>query len=111
MSQQNVRILAQWMDDPTESLFTLDLRIDDARRVVGEWSLFGAIDLDATACAPFVLRPDGVMDFGAQSERCWRTDLRTRTIKVGETFTIHWNDVDHGTYGIEKVAILGSKEH
>jgi hypothetical protein len=111
MSQQNVRILAQWMDDPTESLFTLDARIDDARRIVGHWALFGAIDLDAQACAPFVLRPDGTMDFGAQPDRRWRTDLRARIIKVDETFTIHWNDVDHGTYKIEKVAVLGSKEH
>ncbi len=110
MSPQNVRILAEWTDDPTESLLTLDLRIDDARRVVGTWSLFGAIDLDTAARAPFVLRPNGDMDFGAQSDRRWRTDLRQRLIKVGETFAIQWNDVDRGIYRIEKVAVLGSKE-
>ncbi len=110
MTQSNVRILAEWIDDPTESLLTLDLRIDASKRVVGSWALFGAVDLDASGCAPFVLRHDGRMDFGADHQRSWRTDLRQRTIKVGETFTIHWNDVDFGTYRVEKVAVLGSKE-
>jgi hypothetical protein len=111
MTQANVRILAEWIDDPTESLLTIDLRIDVNKRIVGSWALFGAVDLDAPRCAPFVLRPDGSMEFGASNDRRWRTDLRQRIIKVGETFSVHWNDVDFGTYRIEKVAILGSKEN
>jgi hypothetical protein len=56
-----------------------------------------------------VLRRDGALDFGAGAAEAWRTDLRTIVIKVGERFTVHWNERDCGLYEIVKVASLGAK--
>ena len=113
MSIADVRLLAVWEDDPTESPLTIDLRVDrPAGRLIGRWSLFGAVDLDGPHCAPFILKPDGAIDFGADRhpDREWRTDLRDVQIRVGQTFTLHWNEQDHAIYRIEKLAVLGSKE-
>ena len=105
----DVRILAVWEDDLTESPLTIDLRLD-AERVAGRWSLFGAVDLDGPSCAPFVLRADGRIDFGgAFPDRRWRTDLRERPVRVGAQFTLRWNEQDSAIYRIDKVAMLGSK--
>ena len=107
-----VRILAHWIDDPTESPVTLDARIDArSRRLLGRWTIFGAVCIDAENCRPFALDAHGVMDFGAAraDERYWRTDIRGKEIAVGATFAIIWPGGDSGVYKIEKVARLGAK--
>jgi hypothetical protein len=106
----DVRVKALWIDDPTEAPLTVDLRVDAEGRVAGNWSVFGAVDLDGPHCAPFVLRPDGVIDFAKSEERCWRTDLRDHAIRVGEVFAVHWNERDSAAYKIVKIAVLGAKE-
>lgn len=110
----DVRILAQWRDDRTECPLTLDLRIDAAsKRVVSHWEVFGACDLYGDNCRPFVLRRNGAIDFGGgtrEAPRHWRTDLRDSVIRVGERFTLRWNEQDSGIYEIVKVAALGAKD-
>jgi hypothetical protein len=106
----DVRVLALWRDDRTECPLTLDLRIDaESRRVISHWETFGACDLSGGQCRPFVLRRDGALDFGVGAAEAWRTDLRSVVIKVGERFTMHWNERDFGVYEIVKVASLGAK--
>lgn len=105
-----VRVLALWRDDRTESPLTFDLRIDAAsRRIVSHWDSFGACDLSGEKCRPFVLRRDGRIDFGAGARESWRTDLREAVMRVGERFIVHWNECDFGSYEIVKVAELGAK--
>lgn len=106
----DVRILALWRDDRTECPLTLDLRIDSMeRRIVSHWEVFGACDLNGDKCRPFVLRRDGAIDFGAGARERWRTDIRDVVIRVGERFAVFWNERDHGSYEIVKVAALGAK--
>ncbi len=106
----DVRILALWRDDRTECPLTFDLRIDPASKcVVSHWEAFGACDLYGAACRPFVLRRDGAIDFGAGARETWRTDIRDVVIRVGERFTVCWNERDRGVYEIVKVAALGAK--
>lgn len=106
----DMRVLALWRDDRTECPLTFDLRIDAAtRRIVSPWESFGACDLDGGKCRPFVLRRDGAIDFGAGAREGWRTDVRDAIIRVGERFTVFWNDSDCGLYEIVKVAALGAK--
>ncbi len=107
---RDVRMLALWRDDPTEAPMTLDLRLDSAHAVASIWDLFGAFDLDGPRCRPFVLRRDGVIDFGANSPEKWRADLRDIAIVVNALFTVHWNDADSGVYKIVKIAALGAKD-
>ncbi|WP_255608102.1 hypothetical protein [Methylosinus sp. Sm6] len=103
-------MLALWRDDRTESPLTFDLRIDAAsRRIVSHWDSFGACDLDGGKFRPFVLRRDGAIDFGAGARDNWRTDVRRAVMRVGERFTVHWNECDCGLYEIVKVATLGAK--
>jgi len=115
----DVRLLAIWEDDPTQSAMTIDLRLDRAtHRMIGSWSVFGALDMDGKECLPFILRPDGRMDCAKapwhtqsnQQAQAWRTNLRQARIEVGERFIIHWNDQDQALYRIQKLAILGSKD-
>ena len=113
MSASNVRVLAIWEDDPTESPLTIDLRVNAVtKRILGRWSVFGAVDLAGPQCAPFILQADGVIDFGVGKldDRRWRTDLRDCNITVGTRFSLRWNEQDSAIYRIEKVAALGSKE-
>jgi hypothetical protein len=105
-----VRVLALWRDDRTESPLNFDLRIDAAsRRIVSHWDCFGACDLSGEKCRPFVLRRDGRIDFGVGARERWRTDLRDAVMRVGERFIVHWNECDFGSYEIVKVAELGAK--
>lgn len=109
----DVRVLALWRDDRAQCPLTIDLRIDVAsKRLVGRWDVFGACDLDGDECRPFVLRRDGAIDFGAAREgaRAWRADIRDIVVRVGERFTVRWNEQDSGVYEIVKVAALGAKE-
>lgn len=103
-----IRLIAQWRDDPTEALLTVDMRVADSR-FAAPWDVFGAIDLDGAHPRPFILRRDGRIDFGGSPDR-WRTDLRDAEIKVGTLFTVWFNETDHGTYKIVKLAELGSRE-
>ncbi len=109
----DVRILARWLDDPDACSLSLDARIDDAtRRIVGGWTIFGAVHLDSPECRPFALSGDGAMDFGAAappSERRWRSDIRQRRIGVGEAFLVTWPGGDQGEFVIERVSRLGAK--
>ena len=109
----DVRVLAIWEDDPTQSAMTLDLRLDTiSRRMIGSWSVFGALDMDGPDCVPFILREDGCMHCGAHhhDSKSWRTNVRQARIDLGERFVIHWNDQDQALYRIQKIALLGSKD-
>jgi hypothetical protein len=108
-SAADVRVKALWIDDPTEAPLTIDLRVDAEGRVVGSWPIFGAVDLDGPNCSPFVLRPDGAIEFARGEERRWRTDLRGRAMRVNEIFTVDWNERDSASYRIVKIAVLGAK--
>jgi hypothetical protein len=105
---RSVRLIAQWRDDPTEALMTVDLRADGLR-FAATWDVFGAIDLDGARPRPFILRRDGRIDFGEGADR-WRTDLRDAELKVGTLFTVWFNETDHGVYKIVKIAEPGAKE-
>jgi hypothetical protein len=107
---RDVRLLALWRDDPTEAPMTVDLRLDEAGRVISNWDVFGAFDLDGAKRRPFVLRRDGAIDFGAMAPSAWRTDLRAIAIAVNAHFAVHWNEADTGVYRIVKVAALGVKD-
>lgn len=108
MSGRPIRLIAQWRDDPTEALISVDLRVE-AFRLAAPWDLFGAIDLDGARPRPFILRRDGRIDFGDLTDR-WRTDLRDTEMRVGALFTVWFNETDHGLYKIVKLAELGAKE-
>ncbi len=105
---RDIRLIAQWRDDPTEALMTVDLRIEGGR-FASSWDVFGAFDLDGARPRPFILRRDGRIDFGENGDR-WRTDLRDAELKVGALFTVWFNETDSGTYRIVKLARLGGKE-
>lgn len=102
----DMRIVAQWQDDPTEARMIVDARIEDAR-IVATWDIFGAFDLDGATPRPFILRRDGGLDFGGSES--WRTDMREAEIRVGVQFNIFWNDQDSGAYQIVKIATLGAR--
>lgn len=108
MTTRSVRLIAQWRDDPTEALMTVDLRMADLR-FAAPWDVFGAIDLDGARPRPFILRRDGRIDFGESGDR-WRTDLREAELKVGTLFSVWFNETDFGAYKIVKIAEPGAKE-
>ncbi len=87
---------------------TVDLR-RDGLSFASPWDVFGAFDLDGARPRPFILRRDGRIEFGESSDR-WRTDLRDAELKVGTLFSVWFNETDHGTYKIVKLAELGAKE-
>jgi len=108
----NVRILARWIDDPTESPITLDAELDADRRIRGKWTIFGATDIDTDLAKPFALDRGGRMDFGAgraEADRVWRADVRTKAIEVGARFSVTWSGGERGEYRIEKVSVPGGK--
>ena len=105
---RDARIIALWRDDPTEARMTIDIRISE-NRCASPWDVFGAFDLDGPRARPFILRRDGRIDFGAGRET-WRTDLREAELRVGDEFTVWFNDADAGVYRIVKIAALGARE-
>jgi hypothetical protein len=105
---RDIRLIAQWRDDPTEALMTVDLRVSDLR-VTSTWDVFGAFDLDGAHPRPFILRRDGRIDFGERADP-WRTDLRSTEVGIGAIFVVWFNDMDYGQYKIVKLAELGAKE-
>jgi hypothetical protein len=105
---RDIRLVAQWRDDPTEAPMTVDLRIEGAR-LSSTWDVFGAFNLDGAHPRPFILRRDGRIDFGENADQ-WRTDLREAEIRVTSLFTVWFNETDGGQYKIVKIAELGAKE-
>ncbi len=101
------RVIALWLDDPTEARLNVDARIEEGR-MISSWDLFGAFDPDGPQPRPFILRRDGRLDFAA-GER-WRTDLREAEMRVGATFRVWFNEADSGVYEIVKIASLGGKD-
>lgn len=87
---------------------SVDLRMENGS-LAAPWDLFGAFDLDGARPRPFILRRDGRLDFGNNSDR-WRTNLREAQLEVGTLFTVWFNETDHGSYKIVKLAELGAKE-
>ncbi len=104
---RHIRLIAQWRDDPTEALMSVDLRAEGAR-VASPWDVFGALDLDGPRPRPFILRRDGRIEFCGQGDS-WRTDLRDADLRVGTLFTVWFNETDSGEYRIVKLAELGAK--
>jgi hypothetical protein len=108
---RDVRVLALWRDDTLQAPLTVDVRVDASATIASIWDVFGAFDLDGSDCRPFVLRRDGVIDFGANArDLAWSTDLRDKTMKVGVRFIVRWNEEDQGEYEIVKIAELGAKD-
>lgn len=105
-AEHYMRIVAQWLDDPTEAKMTIDAPVEGGR-LVASWDLFGAFDLDGLSPRPFILRRDGRLDFAGGDH--WRTDLRDAEMRVGVVFGVWFNEVDRGDYRIVKIATLGSK--
>jgi hypothetical protein len=105
---RDVRLVAQWRDDPAEARMTVDLRIFD-ERCASPWEVFGAFDLESTKSRPFVLRRDGRIDFGETHEP-WRTDLRDAELRTGSEFSVWFNETDCGIFRIVKIAALGAKQ-
>lgn len=105
----DVRLMAQWRDDPAEASLTIDLRLREGR-CASAWDLFGAFDLDGPKARPFILRRGGRIDFGSVHVDDWRTDLREAEIRVGGSFAVWFNVTDSGQYKIVKIAALGSRE-
>ena len=108
----NHRIFARWVDDPLASPITLDAQLNASRKIVGGWLLFGATGARTLYGRPFTLDGKGRMDFGegrADADRFWTSDIRTREIIVGGTFTVTWSGGESGVYRIAKVYAPGSK--
>lgn len=105
---RDLRLVAQWRDDPIEARMTVDLRISD-RRCDSTWEIFGAIDLAGPNMRPFVLRRDGRICFGGDQPD-WRTDLRDAELRVGAEFSVWFNEADRGVYLIVKIAALGARD-
>jgi len=90
---------------------TIDIRLDaQTKSILAPWDLFGAFGLEGDTSRPFILRCDGVIDFGGDLSRRWRTNLRLVRVSVGTRFQVFWNEIDAGEYEIVKVARLGSRD-
>lgn len=100
------RVIARWVDDPTESPLAVDVVIED-RRITGPSLAFGCIDWEG-ARRPFTLDEDGVIAFGEGGET-WRTEIRGAEMRVGVTFRIDWEQGDEGVYRIVKIAFPGTR--
>lgn len=113
MAYDLVRVIAQWIDDPTECVFMCDCCLDaQSGAMIGAWDVMGVIDHRQTRQRPFVLDAQGRMDFGAAAPdgaRYWFVPLRQIALHVGVEFDITWPHGDCGRYRIEKIARLGSK--
>ncbi|MDB5648831.1 MAG: hypothetical protein JWL62_351 [Hyphomicrobiales bacterium] len=106
-----MRVIARWIDDPTESPLVVDLLVDTTTlAVAGPSAAFGCIDLEGPNQRAFVLDSAGRVDLGPDAtDRYWNTDLRSTRIAHGEFFNMFWRDGDSGAYKIVKVSTLGSK--
>jgi hypothetical protein len=71
-----------------------DVILDDSSRVSGNYPVFGfqgEIEQRSGASMPFILHPDGRMDFGEKyvsPDRFYRLDLRDASVGIGQLVTI-----------------------
>jgi len=90
--------------------FFVDVMLDEKSRIVGKWLLLGLSgDIDnKNTWYPFVVRVDGVVDFGCDYEDRWyKTNLRDKTIEIGNTTTV-WDEAEkEHVCRITKVVSLG----
>jgi hypothetical protein len=83
----------------------------DDHKIVGKWLLLGLsgnID-DKNTWYPFVVRADGVVDFGCEyEEQRWSsTNIREKVISEGATVSV-WDEDEHEyVYRITKIVHLG----
>ena len=103
------RLIAQWCEDPQVAIFNIDLQIKD-NSISSNWDIFGSFDLDGAHTRPFVLRKNGLIDFGYLDPIKWTTNIRTIAPVVGNIFSISFNEQDSGAYKIVKIAALGQKK-
>lgn len=114
-NQRYVRVRLVYPEDESDQPYTLDLFLDAADRAVGPSLIFGACGRfdRAEERFPFMLDPDGRIDFGAAmataEERYWRTDLRNVALREGALVTL-W-DPSHQAwrYVVKRVLPLEPK--
>jgi hypothetical protein len=90
-----VRITARpTVDNPDEFPLYVDAVVDDSNKVSGNYPIFGfqgEIGQRSGASMPFILHPDGRMDFGEKyvsPDRFYHLDLRDVSVGVGQLVTI-----------------------
>jgi len=117
-----VRVKLQYLSDPNDDPLMFDLKIDEDRRPMGKWPIFGLcgdIKGDPSDLYPIVLHEDGLVNFGSETEsryRFWETNLRKCRIVKGER-VIFRSDPGDGrvkqeewAYQIASVAVVGDRE-
>ncbi len=96
MDRQHVRAVYRWVDDENTS-FTFDLILVD-ERIASKNTLFGFKGSLPSSFSPFVLFPDGRIDFGSDwsvaDGRYIQTNIRDRPIRRGELMTTKEPDDD-----------------
>lgn len=90
-----VRIAAYpTVDNPDEFPLYVDVVVDDGDRVSGNHPVFGfqgEMNQRSGASMPFILRPDGSMDFGEKyvsPDRFYHFNLRDVRIEIDQLVTI-----------------------
>ncbi|MBK3799703.1 hypothetical protein GAY33_10745 [Azospirillum brasilense] len=105
-----VRAKLVWPSDPTDTPYVFDILLDAAGRVAGSWPIFGvAGGVRGDHSYPLVLGREGQLDYGAglqSHQRFQRTNLRDRSIRVGEYVTIWSADEDEWAYRVQEVIDL-----
>src|SRR6266567_1118903 len=99
---------------PVDNFFEFDLKIDDQRRVVGKWDVFGQCIEDGQ-WYPFVMRRNGDIEFnyGDGETETYSSNLRDLIIRIGEPVRV-WSGEQRGgspwPYVIKKITVLGERE-
>jgi hypothetical protein len=106
---EHARIFAECVTRNDAGPFFVDAFLAEDGKIVGKWLLLGLsgdID-DKNTWYPFVVRADGVVDFGCEyeEERWSRTNIRERAISEGATVSV-W-DENEDEYVITKIVRLG----
>ena len=105
-----VRIVLEDVDDPEADRLLMQLRVDGDGRALRHESVFGVCGnlTDGGNRYPFVLMPDGTLDFGTfvknETDRFWRFRW-TGQVKPGERATVT-ADGDEYTFQITLVTPL-----
>jgi hypothetical protein len=97
-----VRIKAMpTVDNTDEFPLYMDVVLDDANRLSGNYPIFGfqgEIGQKSGASMPFILHPDGRLDFGEKynhaADRFFHLELRDATIYEGQLLRIHGEGYD-----------------
>lgn len=107
-----VRIAAYpTVDNPDEFPLYADFVVDDGDRVSGNHSIFGfqgEMEQRSGASMPFILRPDGRMDFGQKyvsPDRFYHFNLRDVRIEIDQLVTIRSDDYE-ATFRIRHLSPL-----